>query len=325
MSLYSMFKGKGASGFGYGSTAEEVTAGLDLSGQTILVTGCNSGLGAETMRVLAMRGAAVIGAARTEAKARAACDAVDGEAIPVACELSEPSSVRACVEQVRGLGRSLDAIICNAGIMALPRLEQKYGYELQFFTNHVGHFILVTGLLDQLTDEGRVVMVSSSAHQGAPREGIQFDNLSGERAYSPWKAYGQSKLANILFARHLARRFEEEGSARVANALHPGVIHTNLGRHMGSIADVGLAIAGPLVLKTIPQGAATQCYVAVHPDTAERSGEYFADCNLAKSTRHARDPELARELWEKTEEIVAALDCARPSRFLRPGSRSYTP
>jgi len=143
MSLVSMFKGKGPSGFGYGSTAEDVTAGLDLSGRTILLTGCNSGIGKDTLRVLAMRGAHVIAAARTVDKAQAACDEVGGETTPVACELSEPASVQACAEQVIGLGRPLDAILCNAGIMALPRLNQKFGYELQFFTNHIGHFILV--------------------------------------------------------------------------------------------------------------------------------------------------------------------------------------
>jgi WW domain-containing oxidoreductase len=139
----------------------------------ILLTGCNSGIGKEALRVLTKRGAHVIAAARTVEKAQAACDDVGGETTPVACELSEPASVQACARQVIELGRPLDAIICNAGIMALPKLNQKHGYELQFFTNHIGHFILVTSLLDTLTDNGRVVMVSSGAHNGAPPEGIQ--------------------------------------------------------------------------------------------------------------------------------------------------------
>jgi NAD(P)-dependent dehydrogenase (short-subunit alcohol dehydrogenase family) len=303
MSLVSMFKGKGPSGFGYGSTAEDVTAGLDLSGRTVLLTGCNSGIGKETLRVLAMRGAHVIAAARTLEKARAACDSVGGETTPMACELSDPASVLACAAEVIALGRPLDAVICNAGIMALPKLEQKHGYELQFFTNHIGHFILVTSLLDSLADKGRVVVVSSDAHNGAPSEGIQFDNLSGEREYGSWSNYGQSKLANLLFARQLAKRLE--GTGKTANSLHPGVIHTNLARSMNPIAKVALAIAGPLVLKSAAEGAATQCYLAVHPSVEGVSGKYFADCNVSKSSSKGRDDALAEKLWVVSEKIAA--------------------
>ena len=146
MSIYGWFASKGKTGFGYNSTAEEVTEGVSLDGKTMLVTGCNSGLGLEAMRVLAMRGARVVGTARTVEKAKEACDGVKGETIPLACELSDPASVRACVAEVKKRELKLDAIICNAGIMALPKLEKAHGYELQFFTNHIGHFILVTGL-----------------------------------------------------------------------------------------------------------------------------------------------------------------------------------
>lgn len=304
MSLLAALKPKGPSGFGYGTTAEQATQGVDLSGKTVLITGCNSGLGVETARVMALRGAHVIGAARTKDKAQAACADL-GETTPVACELSEPASVRACVEAVKALGRPLDAIVCNAGIMALPKLEQKHGYELQFFTNHIGHFMLVTGLLDSLADRGRVVVVSSGAHKAAPKEGIQFDNLSGELGYAAWRNYGQSKLANLLFARELSRRLE--GTGKTANALHPGVIKTNLGRHMNPAARVALGIANPLFLKSIAQGAATQCYVAVHPAAAEVSGEYFADCNVAKSSPQGQDLEQAKKLWDVSEQIVAKL------------------
>ena len=307
MSLYAMFKGTGPSGFGYGSTAEDVTEGLDLSGRRILVTGCNSGIGNETMRVLTKRGATVVGAARTQQKASRACAEVDGDAVPVACELSEPASVQSCVQAVRDQDQELDAIICNAGIMALPNLEQKYGYELQFLTNHVGHFILVTGLLDRLADAARVVMLSSAAHTNTPSEGIDFENLSGEQGYDPWKAYGQSKLANLLFAKELARRFEDSDSQRVANAVHPGVIHTNLGRNMNILLRAGFALAGPLVCKSTEQGAATQVWAAVHPDAADLNGEYLADCNVARPRRKAQDAELARRLWEETEAIVDEL------------------
>jgi NAD(P)-dependent dehydrogenase (short-subunit alcohol dehydrogenase family) len=303
MSLVSMFKGKGPSGFGYGSTAEDVTEGLDLTGRTILLTGCNSGIGKETLRVLTKRGAHVIAAARTVEKAKAACDEVGGDTTPVACELSEPASVQACAAQVSALGRPLDAIICNAGIMALPTLNQKQGYELQFFTNHIGHFILVTSLLDNLADTGRVVMVSSDAHNGAPKEGIQFDNLSGERGYGAWANYGQSKLANLLFASHLAKRLE--GTGKTANSLHPGVIATNLTRSMNPIARGAMAIAAPLVLKSTGEGAATQVYLAVHPSVDGVAGKYFSDCNVGKSSSLGRDADLAAKLWEVSEKIVA--------------------
>jgi WW domain-containing oxidoreductase len=305
MSLLGWFKGAGPNGFGYNSTAEQVTAGLDLKGKTFLVTGCNSGLGLETLRVLSLRGGHVIGTARTLEKARAALASVSAQGTPLACELEDPQSVRNCAVAVRGLGRPLDAILCNAGIMALPKLQQKHGLELQFLTNHVGHFILVTNLLEQLAPAGRVVVVSSGAHTGAPSAGIEFDNLNGARGYSAWRNYGQSKLANILFAKELARRFK--GTGRTANALHPGVIPTNLARHMPGIVSAVFAAVSPLVLKTIPQGAATECYAVAHPAVASASGLYFADCNPARPSRHAEDAALAAQLWARTEEIVAAL------------------
>jgi NAD(P)-dependent dehydrogenase (short-subunit alcohol dehydrogenase family) len=306
MSLVSALKGRGENGFGYGSTAEEVTAGIDLTGKTILVTGCNAGLGLETLRVLHLRGARVLAAARTVEKASAAiASAGAGErAVPLACELSEPTSVRACVESVGRLGR-LDAIVCNAGIMAISRLEQRHGFELQFFTNHVGHFLLVTGLRDALADDGRVVMLSSAAHKSAPPSGIEFDNLSGERGYKPWKAYGQSKLANLLFASHLARRMT--GSRRTAYAVHPGVIRTELVRHMNPLIRGAFSIATPLGFKTIPQGAATQCYAVAHPDAPRHSGGYLADCNPARPSAHGRDTAMAERLWQVSEEIAARL------------------
>ena len=307
MSLVALLKGNGPSGFGYGSTAEQVTEGLNLGGRTILVTGCNSGLGLETMRVLTKRGARIIGTGRTAEKVRLACAAFDSDVLALACDLSDPDSIRACVASVQ-LGAKLDAVICNAGIMALPKLEQAFGYELQFFTNHIGHFMLVTGLLGHLADNARLVIVSSSAHTRASKEGIQFDNLSGEKGYSPWTAYGQSKLANILFAKELARRLA--GTGKTANALHPGVIKTNLGRSMPTSARVGLWIASPIAFKSVAEGAATQCYVATHPKLARVSGEFFADCNVAESNALSRDAALASRLWEVSERIVENL----PSR-----------
>jgi WW domain-containing oxidoreductase len=309
MSIVAALFGKGSSGFGYGSTAEQVVAGLDLSGRTILVTGTNSGLGLETVRALVGRGATVLAAARTEEKARDACavlNGLSGTTIPLACELSDPVSIRTCVARVKELARPLDAIICNAGIMALPELNQAFGYELQFFTNHVGHFILVTGLLDQLSDSARLAIVSSDAHKLAPPEGINFKNLSGDRGYQPWKAYGQSKLANILFAKELARRLS--GSGKTANALHPGVINTNLTRSASTIVRVAYRIGEPLALKNIAQGASTQCYLAVHPNVEGVSGEYFSHCNIARPNAIANDSALAARLWEETENIVSRLE-----------------
>ncbi|HSQ64083.1 MAG TPA: SDR family oxidoreductase [Polyangiaceae bacterium] len=305
MSVYGWFASKGKSGFGYNSTAEEVTEGLSLDGKTMLVTGCNSGLGHEAMRVLALRGARVVGTARTLEKAEAACRGVAGKTIPLACELSDPASVRACAEEVKRQGPKLDAIICNAGIMALPKLETAHGYELQFFTNHIGHFLLVTSLLDQLTETGRVVMLSSAAHTRAPRAGIELDNLDGSKRYGDWRNYGQSKLANLLFAKELSRRFA--GTKKTANAVHPGVIQTNLGRHMNPVARFLFGAVSPLFLKTVAQGAATEVYVATSPTLTGVSGEYFADCNVAVPRADANDAELAKKLWEVSEKIVAEL------------------
>jgi WW domain-containing oxidoreductase len=184
-------------------------------------------------------------------------------------------------------------------------LEQAFGYELQFFTNHIGHFLLVTGLLDTLAEKGRVVMLSSAAHGSAPPEGIQFDNLSGDRGYTPWMAYGQSKLANLLFAKELSQRLA--GTGKTANAVHPGVIATNLTRSMPKIASLAMSMVSPLALKSTGQGAATQVYVATHPKVDGVTGEYFADCNVARSSRLSRDPALAKRLWEESEKIVKKL------------------
>ena len=293
----------GPNGFGFNSTAEDVTQGVSLSGKTMLVTGCNSGIGEETVRVLAMRGAHIIGAARTLDKARAAFNKLGVTGTPLACELSDLASVRAAVAELIERGQKLDAIICNAGIMALPTLTQKDGIELQFYTNHIGHFALVRGLFKRLNNDGRVVIVSSGAHRMASREGVELDNLSGERDYDPWKMYGQSKLANILVARTLSRRFRTGN--RVANALHPGVIATGLTRHIHDSAALFKSM-DPSNIKTIPQGAATQVYLAAHPNGADTSGCYFSDCNEAKTTPPGRNDELADKLWRWTEDFIAA-------------------
>jgi WW domain-containing oxidoreductase len=229
---------------------------------------------------------------------------VTGQTVPLACELSDPASVRECVASVEAAGIRLDAMICNAGIMGLPKLQRVHGYEAQFFTNHIGHFILVTGLLGQLTEAGRVVMLSSTAHTRAKDGGIEFDNLDGSKGYDPWRFYGQSKFANLLFAKELARRLAR--SRQTANAVHPGVIRTNLIRH-NPVLNVAAAVFSPLFLKTVAQGAATQVYVATNPALAAVSGEYFADCNVATPRADALSAATATQLWEVSEQIVAAL------------------
>jgi len=290
--------------FDAASTAMEVTDGLDLSGRTAFITGCNSGLGFETMRVLALRGARVIGAARTLESATEACAKVAGDAVPVACELGDLASVAACGSTVRGMGMPLDMVILNAGIMALPELQQVNGIERQFFINHIGHFALSTYLLDQVTaaEQGRVVVVSSSGYSFAPEAGIEFDNLSGERDYSPWAMYGVSKLANGLFSLELSRRLAD--TRATSNSIHPGIINTNLGRHFPRWQQISANLIGWTFMKSVEQGAATQTYVATAPVLAGYSGYYFADCNPIVPDPRMRDTAQAEELWRVSEEIA---------------------
>ena len=288
-----------SSAFGFHSTAEDVTAGLDLTGTTWLITGCNSGIGLETARVLALRGAHVLGAARTEGKAR---EALGTAGTPLACELSDLASVKQAVASVRASGVTLDGIIANAGIMALPTNQQMNGVELQLFTNHVGHFALVTGLLDRLSAAARVVILSSGAHRFAAERGLELDNLDGTKDYHPWRMYGRSKLANILFARSLASRFAVEGSKRTAYSVHPGVIRTNLTRHIPD-PDALLASMKPS-MKSIPQGAATTLYAATKPGIETLSGRYFSDCAEANTITQGTDDALAQELWTVTEKLA---------------------
>lgn len=305
MSFFAIFKSNGPTGFGYDSTAEQVSEGISLAGKTILVTGCNSGIGQETCRVLALRGALVLGTARTKEKADLACSAFPGHAIGYACQLADPASVRSCVTAVIADSHQLDAIICNAGIMMLPTLEKSHGYELQFFTNHIGHFMLVTGLLGQLKDTGRVVMLSSEGHRQAPAGGIDFDNLSGDKGYQPLTAYGQSKMANLLFAKELQRRFA--GTGKTAYAVHPGVVATNLARNLRPVLRRVVALIAPLFLKTVGEGAATEVFAAVNPKALPLAGSYLADCNVKKPRADAEDTALASRLWNKSEEITRLL------------------
>ena len=289
--------------FGKSSTASDVTRGIALGGKTALVTGVNSGIGFETMRALAACGAHVIGTARTLDKAAAATAQVPGSVMPLACELEDLVSIRACAEAVAATGRPLDILIANAGVMALPKRELVRGVEKQFATNHLGHYLLVRLLQSQVeaATGSRVVIVSSEAHRQAPSVGIDFADLDASRKYGPWLAYGQSKLANILFAASLARRL---GNGATANSLHPGVIRTNLGRHMNPVLSVALGLFMRPMSKSVEQGAATSCYVAVRPEIEGVTGQYFSDCAVATPTRQARDETLAERLWVESERLV---------------------
>lgn len=295
----------GGKHFSRRSTAQTVTEGLDLHGKVALITGVNSGLGFESMRVLALRGAHVIGAARTLEKASQACARIGGHTTPIACELSDLHSVAACAEKVLEANGPLDIVMCNAGIMAPSELVQKDGIELQFMTNHLGHFLLVSRLMQKViaADQGRVVMLSSAGHTHSVSGGIDFDNLSGDRGYNAWKFYGQSKLANILTSNELARRFE--GTRATSNAVHPGVIRTNLARSTKGILS-SLISAGALAFeRTVEQGAATQCYAATHPDLREVRGRYFADCRESRPSSSAQEQRLASQLWQVSENLLA--------------------
>lgn len=284
------------SSFGANATAEEVTAGIDLSGKTIVVTGCNSGIGLETMRVLALRGAHVIGTARTLERGQEACASVKGKATPVVLELSDFDSVVACAKAIGAMNVSVDALVCNAGVL-LTDLQQVRGLEMQFVVNHLGHFILVNRLLERVTaaPQGRVVVVGSVAHQFVPQGGIQFDNLSGKG----WErqAYGHSKLANGLFSLELSKRLA--GTRATSNSLHPGVVATNIMRNMSRGGGGGFG-----GMETPAQGAATSCYLASNPALARVTGQYFADCNPAQQSEYQKDPAMAAKLWQVSTELT---------------------
>ncbi len=286
------------SSFAAGATAEEVTAGADLSGKTIVVTGCNSGIGLETMRVLALRGAHVIGTARTLERGQEACASVKGKATPVVLELSDFDSVVACANTIRAMNTPIDALVCNAGLL-LTDLQQARGLELQFVVNHLGHFILVNRLQERVVaaPQGRVIVVGSVAHQFVPQGGIQFDNLSGKG----WErqAYGHSKLANGLFSLELSKRLA--GTRATSNSLHPGVVATNIMRNMNRGGGGGFG-----GMETPAQGAATSCYLASSPALARVTGKYFADCNPAEQSNYQKDPAMAAKLWQVSTELTRA-------------------
>ncbi|XP_050266955.1 short-chain dehydrogenase TIC 32, chloroplastic-like [Quercus robur] len=304
-----IFSRKGPSGFSASSTAEEVTKGIDGTGLTAIVTGASSGLGAETTRVLTLRGVHVIMAVRnTDAgknvKEQILKENPNAKIDVMELDLTSMGSVRKFASDYNASGLPLNLLINNAGVMATPFKLSQDNIELQFATNHIGHFLLTNHLLETMkktardsNKEGRIVNLSSMAHQYAYREGIRFDKINDESGYNSINAYGQSKLANILHANELAKRLKEEGVDITANSLHPGMIATNLLRYH-SIMNVLTQALGKFMLKSVQQGAATQCYVALHPQVKGISGEYFADCNKAKASALSQDAELARKLWD---------------------------
>ena len=292
------------------STAAEVTQGIDLTGKLALVTGCSSGIGYETMRVLALRGAWVVGTSRSLERAEAACSSVSGSTTPLALELSDFDSVVACAEAVRSINQPLDILILNAGYFGgSGRPERINGIEKHFVINHLGHFVLANRLLGRLymAPQGRIVSVSSrAAYARAPEAGIVFDNLDAHRDYDDFTFYGHSKLANALFALRLGELLE--GTRITANAVHPGVINTEIDRHMNRLTQAGFAIATSFGFgKTVEQGAATTCYVATSPKLAATSGKFFEDCNAITivGEGHVHDAAMAERLWRVSEELTA--------------------
>ena len=293
------------SSFGADSTAEIVTEGLDLSGKTYAITGANSGLGFETMRVLTLRGAHVIGIARSQAKAETACASVQGNATPEYLDLADFASVVACADRIRASGISIDGLICNAGVVAVRELEIVNGVEKHFCINHLGHFILINQLLDSVlaSQQKRFVIVSSRAHRNAPPQGILFDDLAWrDTEYDPQVAYGHSKLANALCSRELARRLSD-GDA-TSNSLHPGVIVTNAIRNMDPWMQTAARWLGWLFTKTVEEGAATQTYLATSPGLVDVRGYYFDDCNVGEGTPYLTDDAMALKLWQVSEALT---------------------
>lgn len=304
------------------TTTDEILEGIDLTGKVAIVTGASGGLGAETARALASKGASVTIAARDVARAEATATdirASTGNVNVVVNELhlDKPASVRSFATKFLRNNDSINLLINNAGVMACPLSRTEEGWEMQFATNHLGHFLL-TCLLSPALIAGapaRVVNLSSAGHL---RSGIDFDDIHfNNREYDKLVSYGQSKTANILFSIELDRRLKDRGVQ--ANAVHPGIIVTDLGRHM-SEEDVAALMAGrpadspPMVFKEVPAGAATSVWAAVAPELEGIGGRYALDCRLVDPendepgtdmwAKWAQDEELAARLWTASEEML---------------------
>jgi NAD(P)-dependent dehydrogenase (short-subunit alcohol dehydrogenase family) len=317
--------------FGATSTTEDVLTGVNLAGKRILVTGVSAGIGVETARSLAAHGAQVVGAARDLAKAETATAQVRKDAAAhggsfdlVALDLANLKSVRVCADGLLAAGKRFDVVIANAGVMATPFGHTADGFETQFGTNHLGHFVFVNRIAALIVDGGRLINLASSGHRFS---NVDLQDPNFERTpYEPFVAYGRSKTANILFAVAFDRRHRERGVR--AAAVHPGGIQTELGRHM----DMGQLQAmldqmnrqliaegqGPFQWKTIPQGAATSVWAGVVAAADEVGGHYCENCHVGKIVAddaiispisegvrgYALDPSNAEALWKKSEEMV---------------------
>ena len=302
------------SGFGARTTADEVVAGLDLTGRTALVTGGYSGIGLETTRALAKAGAHVVVPARRPDSAREQLAGIDGSEVDE-LDLGDLDSVKAFADRFLATGRTLDVVIDSAGIMATPETRVGPGWEAQFATNHLGHFALVNRLWPAIADGARVVSVSSTGHL---RTGIRWDDIDFEHGdYDKWTAYGQAKSANALFAVQLDALGKESGVR--AFAVHPGGILTPLQRHLPREEQVALGwlnedgtTKDPSMFKSPEQGAATQVWAATSPQLDGMGGVYLEDCDIAEPTvedgprrgvaRHAIDPDEAERLWTLSAE-----------------------
>jgi NAD(P)-dependent dehydrogenase (short-subunit alcohol dehydrogenase family) len=313
--------------FGATSTTDEVLEGIQLSGKRILVTGVSAGLGVETARALAAHGAHVVGAVRDLSKAKIATEQVRAQAANggglelVELDLASLASVRACADRLMAAGQPFDLIVANAGVMACPKSQTSNGFETQFGTNHLGHFVLANRLASLLKSGARLVNLSSAGHRYSD---VDLDDPNFEHTpYSEFVAYGRSKTANILFAVEFDRRHKANGVR--ATAVHPGGIMTELGRHLDPKAleqtferiNAANAAAGrpALSLKTIPQGAATTVWSGIVASADEVGGRYCEDCHVAEPAEgddiipagvraYALDPDRAKALWAKSEEMV---------------------
>ena len=311
--------------FGANSTTDEVLEGVSLRGQRVLVTGASAGLGVETARALAAHGAWVVGAVRDMDKARAATAVVREQAANggglelVELDLASLASVRACADALVAAGKPFDLVVANAGVMACPKGVTADGFETQFGTNHLGHFVLVNRIASLLKPGSRVVSLSSAGHRFSD---VDLDDPGFETTpYTEFGAYGRSKTANALFAVEFDRRHKDRGVR--ATAVHPGGIQTELGRHMtpevtqqmiASINAARPAGAPPFAFKSIPQGAATSVWAGVVAAAEEVGGRYCEDCHVAAITEdpsarsgvraYALDAGHAKALWAKSEDMV---------------------
>lgn len=295
------------------TTTDDVLRGVDLSGKVILITGGTTGLGKESARALGAVGARVIITARTKEKGQAAVAELtervpDGKFSFEVLELGSLESVRSCADRLLDSLDRLDVVIANAGIMAVPFGTTEDGFELQFGTNHLGHFVLVNRLVPLLTRSApsRLVVLSSGGHVASD---ILWDDPNfGSSDYSKMEAYGQSKTANILFASEFDRRMGENGIH--AWSVHPGMVMTDLGRNFtkddfGELAKRAKSAGSALPpLVKVDVGAATQVWAATSPDALQKTGSYLADCTFAKAAAYATDPSAANRLWELSEALV---------------------